>query len=90
MVTFCPFVVAGDCVRCPDCGFSICKVKLPVRRACPGKPFAKRRGLGDMVKAGLSAIGITSERVQAVTGRPCGCAKRQERLNALGRRIGIG
>ena len=49
-----------------------------------------RPGLGDMVKAGLAAIGITPERVQAVTGKPCGCAKRQEALNALGRRIGIG
>ena len=90
MVTFCPFVVADNCVRCPDCGWQICNVKLPVRRACPGKTLAKRRGLGDMVKAGLSAIGITPERVQAVTGKPCGCAKRQEKLNALGRRIGIG
>ena len=47
-------------------------------------------GLGDMVAAGLSAIGITKERVSAVVGGDCGCAKRQEALNALGRRVGIG
>lgn len=47
-------------------------------------------GLGDMVKAGLSAIGITEERVSAAIGRPCGCSKRAEKLNELGRKIGIG
>jgi len=51
----------------------------------PPKP-----GLGDMVKAGLSAIGITEERVSAAIGRPCGCSKRAEQLNELGRRVGIG
>jgi len=50
----------------------------------------KPPGLGDMVAAGLSAIGITKERVEAVVGRPCGCSKRAEALNALGRKIGIG
>jgi hypothetical protein len=43
-----------------------------------------------MVKAGLSAIGITEERVSAVIGRPCGCSERAEKLNELGRKIGIG
>jgi len=51
----------------------------------PPKP-----GLGDMVKSGLSAIGITEERVSKAIGRPCGCSKRAEQLNELGRRIGIG
>lgn len=55
----------------------------------PAYPRAKP-GLGDMVKAGLSAIGITEERVSAAIGRPCGCSKRAEALNELGRRIGIG
>lgn len=50
----------------------------------------QRAGLGDMVAAGLAAIGITKERVAAVTGKPCGCAKRQEKLNELGRKFGIG
>jgi hypothetical protein len=47
-------------------------------------------GLGDIVKAGLSAIGITEERVSAAIGRPCGCSQRAEKLNELGRKIGIG
>lgn len=47
-------------------------------------------GLGDMVKAGLSAIGITEERVSAALGRPCGCSQRAEALNEFGRKIGIG
>lgn len=55
----------------------------------PAYPRA-RPGLGDMVKAGLSAIGITEERVSAVIGRPCGCSERAEKLNELGRKIGIG
>lgn len=49
-----------------------------------------RPGLGDMVAAGLAAVGITKERVSKAIGKPCGCAKRQESLNALGRKIGIG
>jgi hypothetical protein len=43
-----------------------------------------------MVAAGLSAIGITKERVSKAVGGDCGCSKRQEQLNELGRKIGIG
>ena len=50
----------------------------------------KRPGLGDMVAAGLSAVGITKERVSAVLGRDCGCEGRQAAMNLLGRRFGIG
>jgi hypothetical protein len=53
-------------------------------------PRAKS-GLGDYVAAGLSAVGITPERVSVVLGvKDCGCKKRQARLNKLGRRFGIG
>ena len=58
------------------------------RRHC-AKP-----GLGDMVATGLSAVGITKERVQAVANavgvKDCGCSGRQQRLNELGRKFGIG
>ena len=47
-------------------------------------------GLGDMVAAGLAAVGITKERVSKVLGKPCNCGARQQALNALGRRLGIG
>jgi hypothetical protein len=49
------------------------------------------RGLGDMVSAGLSAIGITPERVSKALGvKDCGCRQRAEALNRIGRRLGIG
>ena len=47
-------------------------------------------GLGDRVASALAAVGITKERVSKAIGKPCGCAKRQQRLNELGRRLGIG
>lgn len=47
-------------------------------------------GLGDMVAAGLEKVGITKERVSKAIGKPCGCAKRQQALNELGRKFGIG
>ena len=50
----------------------------------------KKRGLGDIVKAGLSAIGITEQRVSKAIGSPCGCGKRAEKLNDLGKKFGIG
>jgi hypothetical protein len=50
----------------------------------------KKRGLGDMVADGLAAIGITKERVSKALGKPCGCSKRQQKLNELGRQFGIG
>ena len=53
--------------------------------ATPARP-----GLGDMVSAGLAAVGITPERVSKALGRPCGCKERAAKLNALGRRLGIG
>lgn len=69
-------------MTCSRCGF-VAKTRT-TRKEC------LRAGLGDMVKAGLSAIGITEERVSAAIGRPCGCSQRAEALNELGRKIGIG
>ncbi len=46
-------------------------------------PRAKA-GLGDMVAAGLSAVGITKDRVSRAMGGPCGCEARQAALNAAG------
>lgn len=58
--------------------------------AYPKTDRPRGTGLGDMVAAGLAAVGITKERVSKALGRPCGCGKRQEALNKLGRRLGIG
>jgi len=52
-------------------------------------PHAKP-DLGDRVASALAAVGITKERVSKALGKPCGCAKRQAKLNELGRRFGIG
>lgn len=41
--------------------------------------------LGDLITKGLTAVGITDERVSAFLGKPCGCPKRREKLNQLSR-----
>ncbi len=69
-------------LRCRVCGAA---VSAPhVRRNCGPPPAMPAAGLGDYVAAGLSAIGITKERVEAVVGGPCGCDGRQAAMNAAG------
>jgi hypothetical protein len=89
--------------RCRQRGYTLDEVRpcivsrdgdqITVDETHPAYPRAKP-GLGDMVAAGLAAVGITKERAQAVAAavgvKDCGCKKRQERLNELGRRLGIG
>ena len=87
MVADCNFTYDADCGVCSRCGFTLCNARPPIRRRCG---MQSKHGLGDMVAAGLSAIGITKARVSALAGGDCGCHKRQEALNALGRKIGIG
>ena len=65
-----------------------CGLRLPCTNVV--YHFCKRPGLGDMVAAGLAAVGITPERVSAVIGKDCGCSKRKQAWNEFGRRIGIG
>lgn len=48
-----------------------------------------RRGLGDWLAWLLSSVGITKARVEKVTGKPCGCDKRQQKLNELGEKLGL-
>lgn len=61
-----------------------------LRQRFSGSPPAAP-GLGDIVAAGLSAVGITKERVQRVANavgvKDCGCAKRQAALNRLSDRL---
>ena len=50
--------------------------------------------IGDLVERGLTAIGITKERVEALTrteGKPggCGCAGRQKWLNEVGNKVQV-
>jgi hypothetical protein len=78
---------AGDFLKCIS--FSYDDDFVEVETTHPAYPRAKP-GLGDIVAAGLSAIGVTKDRVSKAVGGDCGCAKRQEQLNELGRRVGIG
>ena len=86
--------------RCRQRGYTLDEVQpcivsedgdtITVDETHPAYPRAKP-GLGDMVAAGLSAIGITKERVSKALGvKDCGCKKRQQQLNDLSRKLGIG
>jgi hypothetical protein len=76
--------------RCFICGAAAPDQSVPHRGKCVCEQ-PQKHGLGDLVASGLSAIGITKERVSAALGvKDCGCKKRQQQLNDLGRRIGIG
>jgi len=78
----CVFTSDGVCKRCG------------VSSRWPDVPRNCLPGLGDMVAAGLSSLGITKERVNAVAKsvgvNDCGCHERQRKLNELGRKLGIG
>lgn len=75
-----------ESLLCRVCGAAVSAAH--VRRNC-------RPGLGDMVAAGLDAIGITKDRVQAVASavsvKDCGCKQRQQKMNSWGaKHLGIG
>ena len=88
MTVFCDF--NNPAKTCPTCGYVA--RRLPTYRECRPVPEKVWRPvpIGDLVERGLTAIGITKERVSALAGGDCGCSKRQEQLNELGRRVGIG
>lgn len=50
-------------------------------------------GVGTLIEAALAQIGVTSTRVTAWIGKPCGCTERRDRLDALtfwARRVAAG
>lgn len=57
-------------------------------------PYIAPAGLGDRAAKILASIGVTKDLAQAVAKavglQDCGCSWRQERLNELGRMLGIG
>ena len=90
-MTCTPHSDGWKCV-CP-CGYATHAKAGTAYHACQtSKPRAKP-GLGDMVAAGLDAIGVTKDRVQAVASKvgvkDCGCKKRQAALNRLGEKLGL-
>jgi hypothetical protein len=90
MTSLCDF--DNPAQTCPTCGYVA--RRLPTYRECRPVPEKVWRPvpIGDLVERGLTAIGITKERVEALTrtaGKPggCGCAGRQKWLNELGNRV---
>jgi hypothetical protein len=59
----------------------------PIRCMCDATAEPPPLGLGDRVSQVLSLVGITEQRVSRLLGRPCGCSKRREALNRLGKRL---
>jgi hypothetical protein len=80
--------------QCPICGTGVPISLWPVHCVCGYVQFHPRRGLGDHLACLLHRIGITRSRyIQAksmlgLNGR-CGCQERQEKLNAIGRKLGL-
>lgn len=87
----------ADSLRCTRCGYLA--RRLPTYRACRTIPEMARLlaentatkrvsvpplKIGTAIATGLSAVGITKDRVKAVTGQDCGCDKRQNALDAAG------
>ncbi len=86
-MTYCDF--NNPAKTCPTCGYVA--RRLPTYRECRSVPQPEWRPImvGDLVERGLTAIGITKERVEAITrtaGKPggCGCAARKRWLNEAG------
>ena len=87
-MTLCTFETAEPGLqRCTVCGRLARHRNTNVHAECRGP---QPMGLGDMVAAGLSYVGITKERVAALVGGDCGCQQRQQFLNEAGKAIGIG
>ena len=78
----------AGCCRCVRCGREVKSPYPPERIHATCR--VQKRGLGDYVAAVLAKGGVTKHRVSRVLGRPCKCPERQEKLNELGRKIGIG
>ena len=56
----------------------------PLKR-CQGCPDFSRvsRGLGDTLAKVTAAAGVTPERIERLTGRPCNCPGRIQTINRL-------
>lgn len=85
--------------RCRERGYTLDEVRpcivaedgdaITVDETHQAYPRVAKPGLGDMVAAGLAAVGVTKERVSELLGRPCNCPKRQAALNRLGAAFGL-
>jgi len=89
-MTLCDF--DNQAMTCPACGYVA--RRLPTYRECRPVPQPEWQPImvGDLVEKALTAVGITKERVEAITrtaGKPggCGCQYRQKWLNEAGVRV---
>jgi hypothetical protein len=68
-----------------DCDFNkrgVCRVCwLPTAAMPPARRNCTGFRLGDFVAGCLKSLGITPERIEKTTGKPCGCKARQEAMN---------
>lgn len=79
-------------VRCSRCGFTSPAPTLHPPERC--FRTCDKLGAGDFLALGLSAVGITKERIAYVRGMlglaGCGgCPQKQEALNELGKKLGL-
>lgn len=76
----------NDQLSCVRCGYKAASPR--VKRMCPSA------GLGDVVESVLESVGVTKERVSRVAKvvgvKDCGCEKRKQYLNEVGKMVGIG
>ena len=87
-MTTCTFAtIEPGLQRCTVCGRLARHATTHVHAECRGP---QPMGLGDMIAAGLSYVGITKERVAAIVGGDCGCQQRQDALNQWGQAVGVG
>ena len=90
MSVYCDF--SSTDLKCPACGY-VARKRNTYRECRPIKekgwqPFQ----LGDAVEKALTAVGVTKDRVEALTrtaGKPggCGCAGRKKWLNEVGAKV---
>ena len=83
----CDFLRTGEVFVCRRCGKRIVSSSTVVVASCgPPRRPGRRRWLprprvGDWIEAAARLVGITSERIERLTRRPCGCKARQRWLN---------
>lgn len=77
--------------ECCRCGYQA--RRLPTFRACRPPPAVADRWrpllLGTLLSRWLAVFGVTTARVESVTGKPCGCEHRRNKLDEWGVRVQV-
>jgi hypothetical protein len=94
-----PTTYRATCERCGGTWSVLPTDPLPIRHHCASNERSlgvRQRGIGDLLGALIKAIGVTPSRfgrllafLRRIEGPVnCGCERRREQLNRLGRAIG--